>query len=290
MSTSTRPVIGLRPHKRSSGRGKQLFVVALMVGGVYLWITEIGGDLGGPKLSTEKPKVAAVVRPAGPHKARLPSLDALAGRQAALPTLPGAGADPVARALLATARDHVARRVVPTVGSVLDLNAVKGSSGDLLERSLHAVGFPLRTAVVLHRFRDPKAYGLRGRPQATEAERRRAVGSRNLHVFLERFARQLPTQWSVSAPDTYLPGDLVVVARKKKGGRRNLIAVVAEKTNDHGVSLLYTLDPRDRVARADRPLSDYRVIDHYRLHQGELDHVRDVLPLPPPPRAVGTPL
>ena len=205
-----------------------------------------------------------------------------------------AGFDPVARAMLATARDHVARGVIATVGSVPDLDAVKGSGADLVERALHQVGFPLRTAVILHRYREPRAYGLRTRPHASEGERRRALSGRNLGVFLGRFAKQLPTEWRIAAADSYLPGDVVAVAKRQRKGkskrRRTMLAIVGEQTDARGVSLLYTLDPSDRKARASHSLADYDIAAHYRLHRAQLERVRAVLPLPPPPRERGTAL
>ncbi len=284
------PVLGQRRRARSSQRPKQLFVLALMLGGVYLWTTEIGDDLAGAKRSLEKTtsRPSLVVRPAGPKKVRLPARGLLAAQ-------PMAAFDPVARAMLATARDHVARGVIATIGSVPDLDAVKGSGADLVERALHQVGFPLRTAVILHRYREPHAYGLRRRPQASEGERRRALSGRNLRVFLDRFATQLPTEWRIAAADSYLPGDLVTIRPRQVGKQaprksRAMLAVVGERTDTRGVSLLYTLDPADPKARADHALADYVIVEHYRLHRAELDRVRALLPLPPPPRERGTAL
>ncbi|MCO4760454.1 MAG: DUF1287 domain-containing protein [Myxococcales bacterium] len=280
---SNGPVLGQRRRPRSSQRPKQLFVLALVIGGAYLWVTEIGQDLDGPQRSVTKPTRSLVIRPAGPKKVRLPS------RGLREPE-PMASFDPVARALLAAARDHVARGVVPTVGSVPDLNAVKGSGTDLLERALHQVNFPLRMAVLLHRYRDPKAYGLRNRPHASEGERRRALSGRNTSIFLSRFAKSLPTEWRIDAADSYLPGDLVVLTNKGKKQRRQMLAIVGERTDNRGVSLLYTLDPRDAKARSNRSLADYAVLHHYRLHRAEIDRIRAVLPLPAAPKERGTTL
>jgi len=225
---------------------------------------------------------ASAQRPAGPGHPNTPQL-------APSPALPTTLRDraPVSHALLSAARDHVARRVHAAWGSVPDLDAVKGADVDLVERGLHVAGFPLREALIRHRFREPRRYGLRRRPQATEANRKRALTTANLRVFLDRFAEQLPARWDGVSGDSYLGGDLVLVARQPKrgGGKRSrgrrMFAVVSDRTDANGVSLLFTLDPREGEARERHSLSRYDVLRHYRVSLTELSEIRETLRMRP---------
>ena len=272
---SQRPLIGLQPRRRrGNDRAQRLFMVTLLAVGGYLWVTEIGSDLqrADYQPGARPPMVVAGLAPGGPAPAKLPK-----SKLPALDELPVRGSDDVQQILLKTARDHEARRVIPTIGPVMSLNAVKGNSADLLERAFANLDFRLRTALILHRFRSPRAYGLSKRPQATELERRRALSLSNLQVFFERFAQQLPREYRVDGPDTYRAGDVVLVRTGVKGRRH--FAIVGDKTSDSGVRCLFTLDPRDRHARSDRPLSDYSVIAHFRFGDRELRAVRRALPM-----------
>lgn len=248
------------------------------------WVYVIGPDLrGGAK--AQQPRSTAAARPtkvAGPARVAPPQ----PRDTSAVPATPTADRlpfrlrAPVRYALLSVARDHVARRVHAAWGSVPDLDAVKGADVDLVERGLHLAGFPLREAIIRHRFVDHPRYGLRGRPPATEAQRRRALSKKTLRVFLDRFAQQLPTTWDGVSGDTYLGGDIVLVERSRGARRRQMFAVVTDRTDRDGVSLLVTLDPRESVAREQHPLSMFRVVRHYRLSSADLVHARAKLKMP----------
>ncbi|MBP48340.1 MAG: hypothetical protein CMH53_10420 [Myxococcales bacterium] len=274
------PLIGLQPRRRRiDQRPKRMFMVILIAAGGYLWMTEIGSDLDRSDYQrSSKMGAKSAARglvPGGPGPAKVPAQQ--------LPVIddsPVASVDEVRRTLLATARDHEARRVIPTLGSVMSIDAIKGNSADLIERSMHHLGFAIRTAIMLHRFQSPRAYGLKRRPQATELERRKALSYPNLKIFFERFAQQLPRSYQSDAPDTYQAGDLVYLKTFTKKAVK-LFAIVGDKTSDKGIRCLFTLDPRDRYARSDRPLSDYQILGHYRFGARELRAVKRTLPIAP---------
>ncbi len=282
-----------------------MLVAALAVGG-WLWVREIGGDLANgieddhaaapddaavaladvadagvagaqntPQAQTG-PAGAGVVagenspaaqnKPAGPGQALVPRpvlRQSAASREAEV--------DPVVRALLATSSDHVARGVRASRGSVPDLRALKGSSTDLIERALNRVDFPLRAAIIAHRARDPKRYGLKSRPVG-EVDFARAVDVASLAAFLDGFTARLE---GVADADL-IGGDLVVVEDSR--GRAHF-AVVSDRTDAAGASLLYTLDPADGVARDDNRVDRYQVRQHWRLHARALLQARRTLGL-----------
>ncbi|MCO4762264.1 MAG: DUF1287 domain-containing protein, partial [Myxococcales bacterium] len=245
-----------RLDRRRAGQGwRRAILPIILLAAASSWVFVIGPDLraGSPEKGHHKKKLrkvgampAAALRPAGPGHAAAPrppprALGPLSLRERA----------PVSYALLSAARDHVARRVHAAWGSVPDLEAVKGADVDLIDRGLHLAGFPLREALIRHRFKEPRRYGSRYRPQATEANRKRALTTKTLRVFLDRFAEALPTQWDVASEDSFQAGDIVLVELKNRRIRRKrkMFAVLSDRTDGNGISLLITLDPREGEAR-----------------------------------------
>lgn len=293
-------------RRRASTGWRRALVPLMLVAAAASWVLVIGPDLRGAAkkvqpLVVSTAKVASgtrkkahksakkrdLRRPAGPGHAQAPQL--APGQH--LPNSLHLRA-PVSHALLSAGRDHVARRVHAAWGSVPDLEAVKGADVDLVERGLHLANFPLREAIVRHRFKEPRRYGLRGRPQATPAARKRALTTKTLRAFLDRFAEHLPTHWDGVSGDSFHAGDVVLVQvrsrRNRRRGRRKIrhgrlmFAVVSDRTNDDGVSLLITLNPREGEAREHHPLSTYDIVRHYRLSLSALSDVRQTLGMPPP--------
>ena len=280
------------PPLRTSRRRRRrpvlvrLAALILIIAAGWLWIHWIGDDLDSTAGGDDREMAIAApaaITPAGPAAALAPGaaqriVGAVPTKGAKAASGHVAGRDLVAHALLSTAKDHVARRVHATWGSVADLESLHGSHIDLIERALAQVGFPLRSAVVRHRFREPRRFGLSRRPPATTEERRRALTVETLKVFLDAFATRLESQVAAGG-DNFAAGDLVVVTRRALAGRE-IFAVVSDRTDDRGVSLLVTLDPIDRHARETHPLDDYEIGSHYRLKRAHLAAARSRLDMP----------
>ena len=294
--TGRGPLVGLgtrRLERRRSGVGWRSALVPLtLAAAAASWVLVIGPDLrpeaatrvAKPALSIAAPTPAGGVhhhggqRPAGPGGVTAPQLAPVQPLPNSLQTHA-----PISHALLSAARDHVARGVHAAWGSVPDLEAVKGADVDLVERGLHLANFPLREAIVRHRFKAPRRYGLRRRPQASPANSKRALTTKTLRVFLDRFAEQLPTRWDGGSGDSYRAGDLVLVQvhNPRARQRRQMFAVVSDRSDANGVSLLITLDPREGVARERNVLSAYQVLRHFRLAAAQIADIRQTLNMPP---------
>jgi len=256
----------------------------------YLWIDVIGSDLGrGAHINAkheEQDKAATAVAVAGLVPAILPHAAMPGGPAGAV--LPGrysdaGNADPIVRALLAAARDHLARKVTPSMQPNEDPRANSGSSFDLIDRGL-GEQLPLRTAIARHRLRDPHAYGLRAKPTPSLDERRRAQTVPNLVVFLTAYATVLA---DTPGEDCDLEaGDIVVVARRTGQGPL-LAAVVSDVTDESGNAQIIVLDPAARVPRELNPQGAYVLRHHFRLHLAQIEHARASLDLSP---KVGTAL
>ena len=189
--------------------------------------------------------------------------------------------DPVAQALLAAGRDHLARKVAATALPVDDARALKGAGIDLIDRGLEHL-LSLRQALPRHRALSPQLYGLHDKPTASADERRRALTAENLMTFLQTFAKVLD-----GARDSLEGGDIVLLERKH-GVHRLLPAIVSDVVDADGVALVMTLDPADRVAR-EQPLATYRVMGHFRLRAVDIERARLALDMAQGPVA-GTPL
>lgn len=296
------PVLGShRVRRRDFGVWKRLALFVALVAGAWLWVVEIGGDLaGGRYLGTTQPgqeslpaavigtpgaaSAATVATEAGSTAAAHAGTKAGGPAEAALPVaraaLTGdAPMDPTRRALIAAARDAIARGVRPTRGSVPDLRALRGNSADLVERALDQVAFPLRAALIAHRVREPRRYGLVGRAGAGDIDPNRVLDVETLTVFLDTFAERID-----AADDSrWRAGDLVLVADRKHHGATTF-AIVGEQTDLQGVSLLFTMDSRDGRARADRSASEFEARSAWRLSRARLDEARRTLGVAPQPR------
>ena len=255
------------------GRVAVLSTIALAV---FLWHGLLRGDLDpqAASVAAPPPPAATALAQTTPSALSAPQSATLTGQQAK------ASPRPVWRALLDVARDHVSRRVYAAWGSVMDLQAMRGADVDMIERGLAAVEFPLRAAVVRHRFREPKRYALERPPPATLAERRRALTPDNLRAFLDVFAEVLPTDGGVDLPGGWAPGDIVMFSTSPSG-RPLMAGVVSDKQDEDGVALLITLDPRDHVALEAHSLADYHLRQHYRLTHKHLDSCSRRLELQP---------
>jgi len=265
-----------RRRRRSLTPGR----VALLGAGAlaaFLWYGVIGDDLGTTPVDTAvqtptPPPTSAAVVPAAAPAEEATATGTLAAAQTPQPTQ-------VWRALLHVARDHVTRRVYAAWGSVMDLEAMRGADVDMIERALATLDFPLRAAVVRHRFQEPKRYGLKRQPPATLAERRRALTPENLRIFFDVFATSLPVD-ALGADGGWAPGDIVLFSTSASG-RPLMAGVVSDKDDEDGVSLLITLDPRDQVALESRSLADYHLRHRFRLTRSHLDRCQKRLELPP---------
>lgn len=272
-------------RQRPSGGGwwPRIAVLAVLGFGASLWFTEIGADLDGTGASATagSASASAAERTKSEPTAAAAAAVAVAGAPAgpaevAPPRLAPAAIDPVRRALLGASRDHVARGVYATRGSVPDLRAIKGSSVDLVERALDRVDFPLRAALLAHRAREPRRYGLKSRPGAND-DPLRVLDTTNLAAFLDAYAQRVE---AVGDADL-LPGDLVLF--KPRRGKPQF-AVVSERTDARGVSLLFTLDPADGVAKDQRARDAVTIERHWRLEGPALGEARRQLGLPRAPR------
>lgn len=271
-----------RPTRTASPWWARLAVLAALAFGASMWFTEIGADLRRGVGAEPAPVAALPVAAnaaAAPTEAKAdagpkPATAAAGPAEVAVPrpTPTPAPLDAVRRALLGTSRDHVARGVFATRGSVPDLRAIKGSSVDLVERALDVVDFPLRAALLAHRGREPRRYGLRTRPGAAD-DAARVLDVANLAVFLDAFAEKVEGIGDVDLQ----PGDLLLFQRRRGASQ---FAVVSDRTDARGVTLLYTLDPADRVARDRRPRDDVTIERHWRLDATRLQDARRLLGLP----------
>lgn len=183
----------------------------------------------------------------------------------------GAGTDPVARALLAAARDHLARKVTPTTYAVDDLRANNGNHLDLIERGL-AEFVPLKTALVRHRSRNPQLYGLQTKPAPTMEERRRAWTSSNFAMLLQAFAQTLPADMTLEA------GDILLLQRQRRFGP-TLAAVVSDVTDEAGNPLAIVMDPAHHAPVEVAPTHGYRVLQRFRLTGADIERMRQSLDL-----------
>ncbi len=260
--------------------------------GMQLGWNVIGHDLGaGTHVGTKHQEaleaagnlpataMASAAAPPGTAAAAVP-----AGRPAALagPAGPAAGrsradgraesrTDPVARSLLAAARDHLARKVTPTSYPVDDLRANSGSHVDLLERGL-IDHLPIKAALVRHRSRQPAAYGLTAKPAASSDERRRALTCDSVAVFLQTFAE--PVGDGLAELEG---GDILIVQRLR--GARRLTAVVTDMTDEHGNPQAVVMDPAEHAPREMTVGRGYRVLHRFRLHATHAERARMLLDL-----------
>ena len=267
----------VKAHRRSGRVWASSVLPVVIAGSVLLWVRFIGPEL---RESTSSKPVKAVTQAAGPANVKTPQPSRRASARGA-----AVRSASVSEVLLRVARDHVARRVVATIGSVPDLSSAKGADVDMIERALHASHFPLREAIIHHRFAAFRDYGLRRRPQPGSAMRKRVLTKRALVVFLDVYAQRLGLDWEVTGDRGFMPGDIVYVARPRGKREFKQFAVVSDRTDERGVSLLLTLDVRDRVAAEKHPLSRFRILRHYRLEKADLVHVGSDLGMSPPQSA-----
>lgn len=213
------------------------------------------GAAAAPRTASPTP-----IRPGGPLRVPAPTV---------LPAAPTE--DPVARALLAAGRDHLARKVSATIQPEDDARANRGAAIDLIDRGL-AGQLSLRQALPRHRALAPQRYGLRERPSASSDERRRALTAENLAIFLTTFAQQLDGQ-----RDNLEAGDILLLERRH-GVRRLLPGLVSDTVDSDGVPQVITLDPADRVAK-EQPLAVYALRGHFRLRLDDVTRLRQTLEL-----------
>ena len=272
---ATGPVLGSK--KRRDVRRLLAIVLVLVAAGGAAWLSlrVVAQDLAAGKhihaqhADDAKAKAAEARAPLGVPAAQQP------GGPAAIAVPAPAAAitlDPVAQALLAAGRDHLARKVSASSLPVDDSRANKGSGMDLIDRGLERI-LSLRQALPRHRARAPQLYGLREKQPLTADERRRALTAENLQIFLGAFAQQLD-----GAHDNLEAGDIVLVERKH-GAKRLMPAVVSDVVDGEGVPLIITMDPVDRVAR-EQPLVTYALQAHFRLHLAEIERMRVSLDMP----------
>jgi hypothetical protein len=226
--------------------------------------------------------VAAFHKPAGPRKSEPP--------QVAKEMLPvhvvDDGPRSVPAALLRAARECVARRIVAVWGSVREEESMRAADVDLLARGLSLVGFELREAIIRHRVQQPKKYSKAGRPRTAVAHAR-VLTTPNVTVFLDAFASREPTAAALEDAANWRAGDIVLVKPSPRRAKL-MVAVVSDRTDDEGISLLITLDPADKLARELHTLDDYPIRSHFRLTRAQLDRARHKLGMPAarPPRDV----
>ncbi len=257
-------------------------MVALLAGGgLYLGYTVIGRDLhqGTHLAATHASGVGDPVKLPASALAQAGDKPTAAGAAGGATQAPLASAgrsavqaaDPVAVALLSAARDHLARKVAPSLYSVEDLRANAGNHLDLIERGLDGQ-LPLRAALVRHRARNPHLYGLTGKPALTLDERKRAWTGDNLEVFLRAYGELRPA----NEPEA---GDIAVLQRTK-GSPRKLLAVVTDVTDDGGHPQFIVLDPADKAAREVSAKAGYVVLGAYRFRLAQVVKARQSLDLP----------
>ncbi len=272
---ATGPVLGSKKRRDMRRLTTLLLLAVVAVGAAWLSLRVVAQDLAAGKhihanhaddakaKGTQAPVAAGLapgVQPGGPAAVAAPARLAVA-----------IAADPVAQALLAAGRDHLARKVSASSLPVDDSRANKGSGIDLVDRGLERI-LSLRQALPRHRARAPQLYGLRDKPTLTGDERRRALTAENLQIFLTTYAQVLD-----GARDNLEGGDIVLLQRKR-GAKRLLPAVVSDVVDNDGVPMVITMDPVDRVAR-EQVLSTYNVEGHYRLRLAEIERIRHDLEL-----------
>lgn len=253
--------------------------------GVHMGWHVIGRDLGaGTHVGTkhkEGLETAGTLPATALASAAAPSR-AAAAQAAAVPVVEGGlGAagrsrsdgrtDPVARSLLAAARDHLARKVTPTSYPVDDLRANSGSHVDLLERGL-ADHLPIKAALVRHRSRQPAAYGLATKPAASADERRRALTCDSVTVFLQTFAEPV-----AEGPAELQAGDILILQRLR--GARRLTAIATDISDEHGNPQAVVMDPAEHAPREITVGRGYRVLHRFRLHATHAERARMLLDL-----------
>jgi hypothetical protein len=273
---ATGPVLGSKKRRDMRRLGTVVLVLMAAGGAAWLSLRVVAQDLAAGKhihaqhADDAKAKaaevhaatgVAAALQPGGPAAAAVP-----------VPTSAAIALDPVAQALLAAGRDHLARKVSASSLPVDDSRANKGSGMDLIDRGLERI-LSLRQALPRHRARAPQLYGLRERQPPTADERRRALTAENLQIFLAAFAQQLD-----GAHDNLEAGDILLIERKH-GAKRLMPAVVSDVVDGDGVPMIITMDPVDRVAR-EQPLVTYVLHAHFRLHLAEIERMRVSLDMP----------
>ncbi len=276
---ATGPVLGSKKRRDTRRLATVLVLAAVAGGAAWLSLRVVAQDLMAGRhihakhaddaqaKTAEVPAHASVppaVRPGGPAAAAV-----IAPASAAI------AADPVAQALLAAGRDHLARKVSASSQPVDDSRANKGSGIDLIDRGLERI-LSLRQALPRHRARAPQLYGLRDKPPLTADERRRALTAENLQIFLMAYAQHLDgTRESLEAGD-------IVLLQRKHGARRLLPSIVSDVVDNDGMPMVITLDPVDRVAR-EQVLANYAIEGHFRLNLAEIERIRQSLELVPTP-------
>ncbi|MBI5607936.1 MAG: DUF1287 domain-containing protein [Deltaproteobacteria bacterium] len=291
----SRPVLGGQRRRKLSWNHSTVLLALLAAAVAYMGVRVIGRDLGAATHigvgHVEEAKVGAV--PANALAAAVGSGPAVPGpAPVATPGEPASKSRPrneakvetVAQQLLATARDHLGRKVTPTTYSVDDPRANSGSHLDLLERAL-AGNLSLKSALVRHRTRNPQAYGLASKPAPTLDERRRTWTTDNLLVFLGTFAEKV----AVEPASSFEAGDIVVVQRKR-GSQRQLAAVVSDVADEAGNPQILVLDPADHAPRELPIRGNYNLLHHFRLTAAHLEHIRQALDLGAGRGPIGTTL
>ncbi len=272
------PVLGSKKRRDVRQVATIALLVAVAGGAAWLSLRVVAKDLSEGRhihanhADDAKNQAAQVVTPTGGMAAIQPG--GPSAPTAPVRALAAIAVDPVAQALLAAGRDHLARKVSACALPVDDSRANKGSGIDLVDRGLERI-LSLRQALPRHRARAPQLYGLREKPTPTADERRRALTAENLQIFLMAFAQHLDgTRENLEA------GDIVLLERKH-GAKRLMPAIVSDVVDNDGVPLVITMDPVDRVAR-EQVLSTYAVEGHYRLRMAEIERIRQSLELPLP--------
>ncbi len=276
---ATGPILGgARQKPRKRNIWQILGICGIFAGAGWLWINVIGKDLdNGAHIHVKHADEATPVAVATEPTVFVGKLGALPGGPAAA-ILPGKlsnsnGLDPVAHALLSAARDQLARKVEATTALSEDPRAIKGNSVDLLDRGLGDL-LPLRAALLRHRTRDPRLYGLAQKPTHTLDERHRALTIENVAIFLKSLAQSLDV-----TVDSLETGDLVLLERRH-GQRRLILGVVTDVVDQANQAQVVTLDPADRMAREQNPLRNYEIRQHFRLHAADVSRIRLLLDLP----------
>lgn len=259
-------------RRRWLGYGSALAIA--VVAAAYACFRIIGADLhSGAHLGASHGSDGAAEKLPANAVAEAASAKSAAGAPAVLAAAPSAKPAPTVdgarEGLLAAARDHLARKVAPTLYSVEDLRANNGNHLDLVERGL-AGQIPLRAAIVRHRARNPGLYGLHGKPALTLDERRRAWNGDNLETFLRAHAAIRP------AGDAQ-PGDIAILLREQ--GDRKLAAVVSDVADDKGQPLFVVLDPRERAAKEVGAKNGYRLLSSYQFGDDQVKKARQQLDL-----------
>ncbi len=291
----SRPVLGGQRRRRLSWNHSTVLLALLAAAVAYMGVRVIGRDLGAAThisaghaddakegaVPANAVAAAVATAPAVPSPAPVPTTG-----EPTVRSKPHSEAkvETVAQQLLATARDHLGRKVTPTTYSVDDPRANSGSHLDLLERAL-ASDLSLKSALVRHRTRNPQAYGLASKPAPTLDERRRTWTTANLVVFLDTFAEKV----AVEPAGSFEAGDIVVVQRKR-GSQRQLTAVVSDVADDAGNPEILVLDPADPAPRELPIRGNYTLLNHFRLTAAHLEHIRQALDLGTNRGPVGTTL